>query len=90
MKFQTHIGNEFDRNEVESIYVGRDERFVVSLIVGYAEERDGVETPAHAAAAALALTRDDGSSGTHWFVYDRQTGVLHVLEQSDFESIEVV
>lgn len=84
-------GNEFDRNEVESIYVHRNERFVVSLIVGYSdvEGQGDVKTPEEAAAVALALTRDGGRDGTVWFVHDRKTGHRTLLEQSSFEDVEV-
>lgn len=83
-------GNDFTLNEVDSIYVDSDERFVVSLIVGYSAPDHGVapKTPKEAAAAALALTRDEGSYGTHWFVYDRQTGKMHRFEQQEFEEEE--
>lgn len=78
-------GNDFDRNEVASIYAHRNERFVVSLVVGYDPSEGDVLTPKSAAASALELTRNDGSNGTVWFVYDRQTGQLHQFEQDEFE-----
>jgi len=79
-------GNEFERYEVSSIYVHNDERFVVSLIVGYSPDRDGVRTPEEAALATLDLTRDDGAGGTHWRVYDRATGQTHTFEQRIFDT----
>lgn len=84
-------GDTFDRSEVDSIYVYEAERFVVSLIVGYhgTEEPGGVKNAKQAAAAALALTRDGGSGGTHWFVFDRKTRKMHMYEQSTFEEIHV-
>lgn len=74
---------------LETIYVNLKDRFVVALIVSYSEQelRDGslkVST-ANAAYSALELTRDSGSYGTHWFVFDRKTGTGEVLEQGDFE-----
>lgn len=68
----------------QTIYVTEEDRYVVSLIVGYGNG-DGVASPEEAAAAALDLTRDLGSSDTVWFVYDRQTDNTHRLEQADFE-----
>lgn len=72
----------FEPHEVGSIYVAPGDRFVVSLIVGYGEE---VSTPEEAALAALELTRDTGSHGTGWHVFDRQEGVMHFLEQERFD-----
>jgi gamma-glutamylcyclotransferase (GGCT)/AIG2-like uncharacterized protein YtfP len=73
--------------EVGNTYVGVEDRFVVSLVVGYSDSRDGIETPKEAAAAALALTTDDGSAGTHWYVYDRKTRALTLLEQGQFDGV---
>lgn len=76
----------FEAKEILNTYCGRGNRFVVSLLVGYAGyEGDEIDTPEAAAAAALDLTRDGSSGDTHWGVFDRQTGVLHLLEQKDFE-----
>jgi hypothetical protein len=66
--------------ELGNTYVGEKDRFVVSLVVGY-EESEGVSTPEEALASALDLTRDGGSWDTHWYVFDRQTGTLHLFEQ---------
>lgn len=68
--------------EIETAYVQDSDRFVVSLIVGYGQA-DGVTSPAAALAAALDLTRDAGSAGTQWYVFDRQSQRMHRLEQSD-------
>jgi hypothetical protein len=69
--------------ELGNTYVGPDDRFVVSFIVGI---RDSVATtPEEAAAQALDLTRDDGAYGTHFYVFDRQTHTLHLLEQHEFD-----
>lgn len=81
-------------DELDSIYADADDRFIVSLIVGYTEEdlaageydnNDGTITPQEAAKWALELTRDEGATGTHWFVFDRKTGRMHTLEQSEFD-----
>ena len=64
----------------------RTSRCVVSLIAGYGED-DGVETPEAAAAACLDLARDEGAAGTHWYVFDRITGTMHVLEQGEFDPL---
>lgn len=95
------VDGEFARNEVSSIYVEASERFVVSLIVGYDDDTNLAEnigdwdemTPEEqaraAAASALDLTRDDGSNGTIWFVFDRKTKTMHQFEQGEFEEIDV-
>jgi hypothetical protein len=75
-------GDSFRRHEVSSIYVHPDERFVVSLIVGYGDE---VRYPWEAALAALELTRDGGHAGTRWFVFDRATNRLQSFEQEEFD-----
>ncbi len=80
-------GSSFRRHEVSSIYVGPDDRYIVSLLVGYASE--DVRTPKEAARAALDLTRDCGAADTHWFVYDRVTQLTHMFEQSAFDLEEV-
>ena len=75
--------------EIGNTYVGTEDRFVVSLVVGYSDSRDGIETPEEAAAAALALTTGGGSEDTHWYVYDRKSGEMTLLEQSVFEDMRV-
>jgi hypothetical protein len=77
-------GNGFRRNEVTSIYVDPDERFVVSLVVGYSA-RDDVHTAEDAARTALELTQDDNATGTVWHVFDRQTQQMHRLSQREFD-----
>ena len=77
----------FTLQEVHSIYVHPQNRFVVSLIAGYAgAEDDDVTTPQEAAAAALALTRDEGSFDTYWCVYDRETQKQDIFTQRQFDS----
>lgn len=73
-----------DTKELDTIYLDPNDRFVVSLIIGCGE-RDDIDTPEAAASSALQLTRDEGSHGTHWFVYDRETGQMHTLVQNGFE-----
>lgn len=75
----------FSLTELGNTYVHSSDRYVVSLIVGYAD--DEAASPEHAAAGALALTQDAGASDTNWYVYDRKTGMLHLLEQIEFESL---
>lgn len=76
-----------DPYEVGNTYVGPEDRFVVSLIVGYPSGECDVHTPEQAAAMALELTRDEGSSDTHWYVYDRETKQLQIIEQRYFEGL---
>lgn len=73
--------------EIDSIYVESTDRFVVSLIASY-DDTD-VKTPHQAAKAALDLMLDEGSGGTLWYVYDRQTGVMTQLEQGDFQNEDI-
>lgn len=89
------MSNEFERHEVDSIYVAKEGRFVVSLIVSYAVDEAELELlidefggddedPMRAAAsAALALTTDGGRRSTHWHVFDRKTGQGRFFEQGD-------
>lgn len=80
------------RQAIESgqhIYYEPEARYVVSLIVSYGPEPDGVRSPKGAAAAALRLTRDEDASGTHWQVYDRDTGLMYVFEQDEFADMPV-
>lgn len=85
--------------EVGTIYVTDEDRFVVSLVVGYTDDivRNNLDGPKPrveqlakvAASAALQLTRDAGSDGTYWFVFDRRTGRWFEFEQGDFEDIPI-
>lgn len=77
---------------LNTIYVselenGDDERFIVSLIVGYDEQRDNIVSPEQAVAAAVALTKDHGQSGTMWHVFDRLTGESQFIEQGDVQHL---
>ena len=74
--------------ELGNTYLDDGDRFVVSLIVGYRGDEDEdnpIGTPEQAVAAALDLTRDLGSSDTHWYVFDRRTGGMSLVEQGDAE-----
>ena len=73
----------FTLNELGNTYVDPESRYVVSLIVGY--NGDEVISPTQAVAAALDLTRDGDSWSTQWWVYDRQTHMLHLVEQESAE-----
>ena len=86
--------------EVETQYVDPNDRFIVSMVVGYSDEdiRDNFEDGARprieamakvAASAALQLTRDEGSNGTRWFVFDRKNGQWFAFEQDEFEDISI-
>lgn len=73
--------------EIGSTYAGGDDRFVVSLVVGYGApaDQDHVFTPQQAAYLALGLTQDYDCGDTNWYVYDRQTKHMHLLEQREFD-----
>lgn len=85
-------------DETPTIYVNDNDRYIVSLIVGYSAVEDlapsidgwtdlSSEEQAKAAArAALDLTRDEGSYGTHWSVYDRIEDVHWSFEQEEFDT----
>lgn len=73
----------YELEETASIYVQPDERYIVSLIVGY--DADDATDAMDAAHSALELTRDGGQAGTRWFVYDRETKVMHTFEQVEFD-----
>jgi hypothetical protein len=74
----------------QSIYDDSDERYVVLLGASYPDSATdpdiGVDSPKDAAYWALQLTRDKGWTDTHWYVLDRQTGIVHVYEQGEIEA----
>ena len=75
----------FTLKEVDSTYITDNERFIVSLIVGY--NADEFSPTAKAACArALSLVTSDDRDSTQWRVFDRKTGKLKMFEQSDFEA----
>ncbi len=77
-------------DRLQTIYVRPEDRYIVSLIVGYREasadatnERPAIDNPRAAAFWALRLTRDEDSTDTVWCVYDRVTDETILLEQAD-------
>lgn len=78
--------NKGDLVSVDPVYVDPEDRFIVSLVVGYSNGRDKVKTAEEAVLAALNLTRDDNSGDTLWNVYDRKTGRSELVMQSDAEA----
>ena len=70
--------------EVSTIYMADLDRYIVSLIVGYAED-DEVTSPHDAAYFALRLTTDEGSTDTVWRVYDRVTEKTYEFTQREME-----
>lgn len=75
---------EYAHEETASIYASHGDRYIVSLIVGYEDE--DTKGPRDAADNAVELTRDGSQAGTRWFVFDRETKVLHTYEQSEFDN----
>jgi hypothetical protein len=90
--------SDFTREELNTIYVDRTDRYVVSLIVGYDDTdlreidpdawvaMSSEEQAKLAAKTALDLTRDEGSYGTQWFVYDRRERVFWQFEQDEIDT----
>lgn len=78
----------FHLGELSNTYCDPQDRFVVSLIVSYDPARDGVATPEQAVGAALRLVMDPDGFQTHWYVYDRATHTLHLIEQANAEDPE--
>jgi hypothetical protein len=80
-------------DEIGSIYDDPNDRYIVSLVVTYGDaskgERGGVHSPLEAAWYALDLTRDAGSGDAVWFVFDRETGHMHAIDQVDIEKATV-
>ena len=78
------------QDHLETIYVRPDDRYVVSLIVGYQQSgrtpgNAGAATnPAAAAYNAYMLTQDEDAAGTLWSVHDRVTGGTTLLTQAEF------
>lgn len=75
----------FRLDEPGNTYVDARSRYVVSLIIGYDDAE--VASPEEAVARALDLTRDDGAAETHWYVYDRHTHTLHLVEQGEAKAL---
>lgn len=69
-------------DEIEAPYVGGDDRFIVSLVLGFPEER------ARSVEEAVERVVDDVrgacpiASAPYWSVFDRATGKRHMLQAS--------
>jgi hypothetical protein len=77
---------ELTMEEIGNTYVGPNDRFVVSLVVGYSPE-DGVTSPLYALKAALELIGVEGYD-THWYVHDRENNITRQFEQHEAEDSE--
>ena len=75
----------FTLSELGNTYADANNRYIVSLIVGYDDHE--AASPIDAAAHALALTQDDDAADTHWYFFDRQTSLLHLIEQLEAENV---
>ena len=84
---ENEVGNYFNMEELDSVYVTQQARYVVSLIVGY--DHLPVTSAQDAAAAALELTYDGDSAGTLWHVHDRETGQTLKMEQVSFDTRDI-
>lgn len=75
---------------VNNLANGDEERFIVSLILGYDPARDNIVSPEQAVAAALAFTREGNNmraNDVYWFVYDRWNQVGTVVRQGSIEAL---
>lgn len=79
-------GDAFCRLEVSSVYVSPRDRFVVSFIVGYAE--DQIENAPQAAACAIEMLTGEGSEVTHLVVFDRAT--CHTVSMTKEEVVTLL
>lgn len=70
--------------DVSSVYLGDRDRWVVSFIVGYAED-DEVGSARDAARCALQLTTDDGRRDIVWRVYDREAEETFEFTQREID-----
>lgn len=82
----------FTLAEIGSTYASASERFVVALVITWADEiysdGSGVLTPKQAAKETLRMTQhehDENAGDTQWWVFDRQTNERWCLEQREFE-----
>ena len=76
-------GDAFNRTEVSSVYVRPDARYVVSLIIGYADAE--ISSPEAAVAATLQMTQGQDRKHLVWVVHDRETGETREIEQSKID-----
>ena len=79
-----HSKKQLQLFEIGNTYVGEQDRFVVSVVIGYSES-DGVTSPLEALQAGIRLIEGEGSEDTHFYVYDRKTKQLQLFERSDAE-----
>lgn len=73
--------------EIGTTYLGDNDRFVVSLVIGWSAD-EHITSARQALSAAIDLTAAEGSSDTQWYVFDRQTKQMHVFEQHEADEIE--
>lgn len=71
-------------HELDPLYAESEDRYVVSVIVTYAD--CAVSSPEEAVARALDFLRDDAADDTQWSVFDRHTQCLHRIPQGDAEA----
>lgn len=77
----------FKLEEVDSLYCGKQDRYIVSLIAGYSE----VDARDHKEAAKNLMTLvEDGKTdgGTGWYVFDRKTKTMHGMVQRNFQDYD--
>ncbi len=76
----------FTLNELGNTYADEHGRYVVSFITSFLDSE--VHSPEEAVARALSLSRDEQSYETHWYVFDRKTHIMHVIEQREAELLD--
>lgn len=69
--------------DVDSIYVGDQDRFVVSLIIGYTDNE--ARSAEQAGALGLMVTQGPQQRSTVWSVYDRVTDTHSRFEQAELQ-----
>lgn len=66
------VSRDLNPSEVDTVYLRPNDRYVVSLVIGYTN--DDVASPEQAVAAAVALNvLDEDAHLTMWHVYDRES-----------------
>lgn len=78
-------GDAFNRLEVSSTYVSPHDRYVVSLIVGYAEGQ--VDNVAQACAAVAEMLCGEGSRHCVLWVFDRLTGEMQQMTRAEADML---
>ena len=84
-------GGTLQPHEVDAVYLHCTDRFVVSLVVGYADASNPAPvavatSPLDAATAALSMLQDDHAGDTIWAVSDRQTGLVHQFRLREIQA----